>query len=322
MSGLSEVIVLAATLFFTLSWFVVVLISPWRRPSSKLSAPQRILSARTWLYAPLWAPIVLVSSALLPDLVRHLFQRENHCLPSLSEHLHHFCVLHPPHASGHSIPQLAVTSLLVLAAVCIVGWLPRIYQQYQIGRSLLSVSQASQIADEVRLLELSEPMALCLGLLRPRILLSKTLAQNLSKETLEVIIHHERAHIERKDLWWRLSDLLMTQMFPKVVSRPLLEQISLGQEQACDQVAAERCQQPAVVAQALVEVARLKLVPAPVGLSAAAGSLEARINYLLEERKPYRAIYLRALALALLCLTVSAETIHTAIEHGLTYLIH
>ncbi len=83
-----------------------------------------------------------------------------------------------------------------------------------------------------------EPLALCHGLMRPRILLSTGLLRNLSQDEIEAVWRHEWAHCVRRDPLRLVAARALAEGFPGV---PLLQRIAavapVAQELAADRSA-------------------------------------------------------------------------------------
>jgi Zn-dependent protease with chaperone function len=87
-------------------------------------------------------------------------------------------------------------------------------------------------------IESHEQFAYCIGLLRPKVVLSRGLIDRLSQLQLEVVLRHEQAHAARRDnlRLWLAGLALLPVPFP--LKQPLLADLALAAEQACDRAAA------------------------------------------------------------------------------------
>jgi beta-lactamase regulating signal transducer with metallopeptidase domain len=80
------------------------------------------------------------------------------------------------------------------------------------------------------------------GLLRPRILVPRSLAETLDDATLRGILLHEIAHIRRGDLWLALMQRAALAVFWwSPFLRSIGRRLELAREMACDARAAKRC---------------------------------------------------------------------------------
>ena len=87
-------------------------------------------------------------------------------------------------------------------------------------------------------IESREQFAYCIGLIRPKVVLSRGLIDRLSQPQLEVVLRHEQAHAARRDnlrLW--LAGLALLPL-PLTLKQPLLADLALAGEQVCDRAAA------------------------------------------------------------------------------------
>ena len=322
MTGLIEVGLLAMAMLAMGTWVVVVLAAP--RSLARESSPRRrAWIGRAWLYAILWAPPVVLLGALSPGLLAALGGHGDHCLTHGGGHHHHLCLLHPPHATGQASVWLACSLVLVPAAIALLRrtWLDRAHRR--LARTLVDTSQPACLPahPDVRLLDQPESLALTVGLRRPTILVSSGLLERASPRTLEVVLAHERAHVHRRDAWLARLDRLVASLLPRRVAGPLLDELTLAREQACDMQAAAQVGDPLLVAQALTEVARLGLHAPDVGVAMAASSLELRVRHLLDPPTADPRTWMLP-AMLLTVLLAGAGPLHGAVEHLVTFLLH
>lgn len=123
------------------------------------------------------------------------------------------------------------------------------------------------------------------GLLRPTIVLPRSVAEDADAETLRWVFAHELTHLERRDAWSCLL-LAVGQAFFFYVPWFwwLRRQVRLCQEYVADAVAA-RAGQPVDYAQFLLRLTSAPLAPAgATGVSGHTSDLFRRITMLLQER--------------------------------------
>lgn len=319
MAGLFELFILSAALLGAAAWVITVLVAP-NRFSPQLSARARAFRARAWLLAPLWVPPALLLAAVLPGVITNLIGLGDHCL-SHGAHHHHLCLFHPPHIAG--IPMAWTIAGLVWTPVLLafgVGVF-RARGDAALSSSLVRLAQPSELGDRVRLLDDPRPMALTTGVLSPVILLSRGLTERLDRATLDIVLAHERGHMQRHDTTWALLDRLAASLLPKNVAKPLLDELDLAREQACDEFAAQQSS-PAEVAAALMKVARLGIADMRLGHSVASASLELRIRHLLDEGQDFGRADSRVGMTSLVILLLGAGPVHDGVEHLLAALLH
>jgi Zn-dependent protease with chaperone function len=326
MSGLHEIASLAGVLLVAITWLVVSLLAPRSRflPSGRAGSPaRRAFAARAWLYAVLWVPPVVLLASFMPGLFGMVIEQGDHCLThGYDHHHHHLCFLHPPHATGHPLSWAAPLGLALVVAIVLLRCAWRGRSQQRLARALVATSRASQLGDGVRLLDCREPMAVTVGVRAPVILLSTGLIELASARTLEVVLAHEHAHVRRGDTRHARLDRFAAALLPRSVAAPLLEQITLAREQACDAAAVEQIGDPVEVARALTEVARLGLCVPATGVSMGSGALEARVLHLLEPPAPTRHGWVSPALLFCALIVAGAGPVHGAIEHLITFLLH
>lgn len=322
MTGLLEMALLSFALLAFLAWAVAAFLAP-ERFSPQMSPRQRAWRARFWMYLPLWAPLVVLFSALLPGLAGGLLGHQDHCTAHGSHH-HHLCVFHPPHLSHDLFAWSLIVGILAPALAVMLRALLVQWRAQRLAQALVRLARASVYGDDVRLLDREEPIALTVGTVRPVILLSTGLIASVAPSVLRVVIAHERAHVRHHDAIWGFCDALAAAILPAEVQRALLQQIALAREQACDVAASAEAGDDGDlrVAAALTEVARLAFARPSFGLSVVESSLEARVAYLLSRPPAARGwLMLPSLAVLGLC-ALGAGPIHTLIERVATRLLH
>ena len=148
-----------------------------------------------------------------------------------------------------------------------------------------------RLARTVRLLRstlVEVPTAL--GWLRPVILLPASALAGLSPDFLEAILAHELAHIRRGDF---VVNLLQTCVEVLLFYHPavwwLSGRIRAEREICCDDVAADLCGDPLILARALAALEELRVPAKPtptLALASHGGSLMARIRHLVHPATP------------------------------------
>ncbi len=107
------------------------------------------------------------------------------------------------------------------------------------------------------------PIFLLCGIFRPRVILSRDVQTALSADELEVALRHEKAHRISRDNLKRLLILLAPEPLPVWRCFARLERawMKLSEWSADDDATRGDAQAPLVLAQALIRVARLGVVP-------------------------------------------------------------
>ena len=320
MGGLVEIASLSFLSLMVITWLGVVLLLPRKSPSD-LPPDVRNLRARLWLYAPLWLPMILVGTAVMAGALGQLVGIQDHCLAQ-ANHSHHLCVIHPPHASTRDLASWSViATLLSISVIGIRTLRPRILG-WRWAKCLTESSTPSSLGKDVRYLEIEAPLAMTVGIVRPLIVVSRGLVNALSRESLDIVLLHEREHIRRRDTYWAMLDSFLAGWLPTFQRHLLLDELHLAREQACDLRAAAQLGKPRV-AKALVEVARLNLAhPLGVGLSIAGSSLERRITSLLNPVRPTPGWTALLPYLGMTLLALGVGPFHFLLEEIFTYFLH
>jgi len=137
-------------------------------------------------------------------------------------------------------------------------------------------------------LDTAEPVLALSGIVRPRLLVSRSLLQTLSPEEFDAAVIHETAHRASRDNLKRLLVLCAPEIFPFFDPLSSMEQArSRFAEWAADDRAAAGSSQRAIsLAAALLRVARLGAPPAlpylSTSLLASDRDLQARVDRLLQ----------------------------------------
>ena len=151
----------------------------------------------------------------------------------------------------------------------------------------LSVRDAGRTAR----LCLSDDVAVAsvLGLARPIIAVPRSLMDALTDEELDQIVLHEYGHVQRRDDWARLAQVLIEApcaIHPAVwwIGRAL----DLEREVACDDWVVTRCRAPRAYASCLTKVASIASSSAPVlapGAARSGGEITRRVERLLDKTR-------------------------------------
>jgi beta-lactamase regulating signal transducer with metallopeptidase domain len=180
----------------------------------------------------------------------------------------------------------------------------------------------------VSVLPSPEPVCALLGLWEPTIVVSKGFLTAVSPEDLDVVIHHERAHLERRDILWRTFAQATTIFVWERQRRLLLQALELAAEQSCDEAAARHTGDRLSVAETILRVERLlSRLPSPLSAAAASFGGEAvsqRVTALLASPATGGSTRRGAVAFALLVLSLLAahQPIHHYTESLVAWLTH
>jgi Zn-dependent protease with chaperone function len=197
-------------------------------------------------------------------------------------------------------------------------------------RKLLASYPVAITKESIHVLATNIPMAFSSGLLRPQIFLSMGLVQKLSAEEQQMVIAHEKTHLQRRDsLRFLLARAFSLGHLP-FVRKALLAHLHLAGEQVCDAVAAREAQDPAKVAELLLKIEKLYQVNFSSGsplvlrvLGNGPNTLPERIQALLAPPLASRSSWSapRIVLLATFVVLVSHDLVHDGLEHVLTLFI-
>jgi beta-lactamase regulating signal transducer with metallopeptidase domain len=211
--------------------------------------------------------------------------------------------------------------VLAPAAWVIASCANRGWTEWNLARTLNAISRPSDFGSDVRLLDRPEPVAITVGWRAPTILLSTGLVEELSQPSIDIIIEHERAHIDRRDTWFALIDRMAAGLLPRASGRALTSQILIAREQACDAIAAARTDGKQAVACVLDEVLRIQSAPGAHKANTTE-PIAARIDRLLHPPAPRCLAWASPLAFFALGLALGAGPIHAAAERVVGLLLH
>jgi Zn-dependent protease with chaperone function len=265
--------------------------------------------------APSALPWALVALCLAPGFAALAGVHGDHCLAH-ADHPH-LCLAHRAALSPTLAAVLAAAAGAALAALARAraSW-----ARARRFRSALRSSTAGELAPGLMLVRFPEPFSLTAGWWRPRVWVSTALAGSLSREQLDVVIEHERAHVRNRDALRRwLAGVAALPLWPPV-RRALLGELALASEQACDEAAAACAGDRQRVAETILAVERLvgSRARAPFGALAFGGStVPERVRSLLgapNEPPAVRRLAAAATAIAA-AFAFGADGLHHAIEH-------
>jgi Zn-dependent protease with chaperone function len=293
--------------------------------TSRLPASLRADLAFVSATVPAVVAIAGTASAALPPIASLFGLAADHC-QTHGHHLH-LCIVH---ATGLR-PSLAVIGALALATFafrgcCLLssfvamerrlGHIERLGTVIRRGFDVIAIPGAPRMCHAA-------------GVWHGRVLVSKRLIEQLAERDVRCALAHEEAHLRRRD---PLANLMMSVaglfLLPPLTAH-FQRTYRSAAEQACDADAARAVGDPALVAEALVNVAAAQRGTWQQGAAIAAFGeldLETRVRRLLErgapDSRPARALpFAAAGALAVqLPILAHAASIHHAIETLLHHL--
>ncbi|KTF15634.1 M56 family metallopeptidase [Pseudoalteromonas sp. H105] len=152
---------------------------------------------------------------------------------------------------------------------------------------------------------------LVVGLKEPKIIIPKSLTEQLKHEQLRAIVLHEYAHIKRGDNWFGLFQEVIAILFWwSPVIRILNKQIHVEREIACDLRAVNELKSTQLYAQSLIDCAKLMVTQQrsvlAMGLFSKKKELNYRVGAVLENKQFKKP---RITVITLICAAVTATTI-------------
>lgn len=171
------------------------------------------------------------------------------------------------------------------------------------------------------MLESRTPVAFAAGLLNPRCYVTTGLIGQVTEAELDIILAHERAHIEHKDTRKKLFFALLASLYPRPITQRLNRLFSLATEQLAD---AHVSQSYSFfdIAQTLVNAAKIRRfsggnVNAPSINYFIADDVDVRVRALVAPQKFRSFPWAYCLLIMMLITTLSfagVDTLHHLIE--------
>ena len=271
--------------------------------------------------APVAVSGLLSLSAALPSVLSLLVPELDHCSTHDDGHAH-LCFIHLPHGplSLSALLFLVFATTYVSAQWALSG--ASVFRSSRLFRALTATGVP--MAEDVTILETSAAVCMAGGLLRPRVLLSRGLLEQLGDERRAVVLEHERAHVRRRDALVTSLVRFCVPLHLPGLGPWLLREVEVAAEQACDEEAGARIGDRTRVAEAILAVERLAQLTPGSRLPGAVGfghcAVIRRVESLLEEPKAPRS--LRALAVTVGLATAAALLGSNALHHTTESLIY
>lgn len=275
-------------------------------------------------FAPLLGTAMLMLAALGPSILSLFEPTWDHCLAHDGRHAH-LCFLHWPTHAPHAVVWGLSAALLIWLGSHIASYIGNVRRASAQARVLTQTCEPPSHGATV----LEGPTLVCaaIGLLTPRVFVSRSLLRDLSETQREALFAHEASHALRRDALVRLVARAAAAMYPGAARCQIDDALELAAEQACDEYAARMVGDRVAVAETILRVERAfgDTLPtnSPVAVGMYQGHLASRIESLLAEPRvagSTRAVLFPiALASGVLCL--GSEPVHHAIEWSLSMLL-
>ena len=229
---------------------------------SRLPPATRANYLLLWATSPLWLGVVILGFVLAPSIAHVLGLGEDHC-HTHGHHLH-LCVVHSPLLIGSTHEQFMLGGLAAMILAWVFGLTLRFHRGQSALRMLLALSTPSTDASPYHVVRSQRPFAVTAGLLRPKVILSSRLLEELHPIELGTVLSHELAHQCRRDGLRLVAADIFARMHLPATHRFIREQFGLAIEQACDEIAAKQSGDRLQVAETILKLARLVGVSPPV----------------------------------------------------------
>lgn len=241
-----------------------------------------------WLLSPASIGFLLAFFGLLPSWMDSHEMATEHC-SSHSNGIAHLCWFDP---LVHFSAALWVAGIGILVSAIFFNVYKAIYlliRHWHFQSNLQLIGQPDRQCGIFQIAS-DHLFVFSSGLLRPHAFISSRLMEQLSAKQLEVVLAHEQAHCQRRDVLRRLFLSLAGLFHLPGTRRQLLADLELAHEQICDVAAVQKIGDRFFVAETIVDIARKLNTPLPVqdiGVIAFNGShIDIRIQQLLEQPKP------------------------------------
>jgi len=245
----------------------------------------------------------------------------DHCLHH--PHHAHLCLLHGDAWGQHAWTwAVAAGGALLVLRQCL-AWLHAAVRVAALLRHLEPSAQTEFIGKfRVWQVPTQRPFCFVTGLWRPRIVWSISARELLTQSERHAVLSHETAHVANGDLWRRALLGLAVTLGAPLISRQIFGVWERATERLCDRLAADSVGDAAVVASALVKLARGGAVPVAGAASfLSTCSITERVQALLDRsgsgEQSARRLLLVALTVFVLVLPLLAalsDPLHHALE--------
>jgi Zn-dependent protease with chaperone function len=241
-----------------------------------------------WLLSPALIGLLLAFAGLLPSWTDSHEIATKHCA-SHTNGMAHLCWFDPVVHLSDTLWQGGGILLAMIMLFNIYKGGRLLAKHWRFQTTLQLIGQPDRKANVFHVASEHLFVFSC-GLFMPCAFISTRLMEQLSTKQLDVVLTHEQAHCRRRDILRRLFLSLGALFHLPVLRRHLLADLTLSQEQICDEAAAQKIGDRLFVAETIVNLARQLNTQIPeqeIGVIAFNGShIDARVQQLLEPPKP------------------------------------
>jgi Zn-dependent protease with chaperone function len=262
-------------------------------------------------------PALLTLSVMVAALAPSFGWIADHCQRVHEVHAHpHICSQHDAVLLAWPVAMLAL--LLVLRVAAVTARVVSSCLALVRARRALQSAAKRGACGEIAVLPLDRPQAFVLGILAPRIFITRGLLHPRHRHHLDAVLAHERAHLSRGDSRWRLVGQLAYSFHLPFVARRLDVSLAGAHEMAADDAAARAIGSRSRVAEALVHMARVESNSPLLATAFARTDVESRVVQLLDSKpgahEPTTSTLLAFAVLGLTGIALAAEGVHHGLE--------
>ena len=272
-----------------------------------------------WLLSPVFIAVILSLSGMLSSWMESHEMATIHC-NSHNNSMAHLCWFDPV---VHVSDNFWIGGIILMALVIVFNAYKGINLMLKHRRfqSTLRVVSEQLAHNKVFHIVSEQFFVFSSGLLSPKTFISSHLLEQLSADELDVVLAHEQAHCQRRDVLRSLLLRFVSLFHLPATRQQLLNDMELAHEQICDIVAVQKVGDRFLVAETIIKVARQLKLLAPsskMGIASFDGShIDIRIQQLLEQPKPVNPYLLFFLTLLLSLIMSRALMLTMPLHHFL-----
>jgi beta-lactamase regulating signal transducer with metallopeptidase domain len=225
-----------------------------------------------------------------------------------------------------SLPSISNRSISVSIVVCAIGayvaaGVIRIVRSARSSGSALIDLRGLALteSDEYVLIPVDAPCAFVLGLVHPRVIVSRGLKSCLNRRELNIVLAHERAHARRRDPLRQLVASVGLLWHVPGISDFLRARLRLCQELIADRAAVGDGADERRVAATLLRFARLQARAPAAAIAFGNSEITRRVRSLIDARPPAASGYETLYILLVLSLSAGAlilgRDLHSTLHH-------
>jgi len=343
MTGWGSLVVLMvaalAMLALACSLALAVAVRFGRRWLERAAMAGRIRLLLVLAIAPMLVGAVIMALCLAPSALAALGLMSDHCVTSFHDHLH-LCLRHLPTIGPGNMAWLLTLIAAAALGRAVFSAAQALTKGMGVARSLATLVDGAPSSKSPRAtfrdalpgdalptgarvgwIDSRACLSLTAGLLKPRVFISRGLANALDYDELGAAIAHERCHARERHSLVKLLAMCGSTLHGPRTRRALLELLALACERRADESAATEIGDRLPVASAIIRAHRVAPLPPLVLALSGHGALEKRVRALLAPpTQPPRTTRRWVLTLAAAA-TIACFEVHHAVEVALSLLV-